>query len=85
MEEDERLSQEQMSSSCGSRQLVLGRGHAGTEDPAGREEVQGEERERELSTAPTTLLGEKPDPQLDMLFREAELIARNLKESGTRR
>jgi hypothetical protein len=28
---------------------------------------------------------DKPTASLDMLFREAEVIARNLKESGTRR
>jgi hypothetical protein len=51
------------------------------EEPApqggSREQTPGEEDDAETATRPASLL--------DMLFREAEVIARNLKESGTRR
>lgn len=54
-------------------------------------QVQGvEEKLSPRETTPEPELGEerekrkKPSP-LEMLFREAEVIAQNLKESGTRR
>ncbi len=41
---------------------------------------------QQKADANDTAQGEgKPTPSLDMLYREAEVIARNLKESGTRR
>jgi len=52
-----------------------------------------EKRSPELSVPPEPPAGEadedevesRPASTLDMWFREAEVIARNLKESGTRR
>ena len=85
VEKDGCLPQEQMSCSRGPRQITREYGHAATANAVGHEDGQGDEREDEPSTARPTLLETKPGSQLDMLFREAEVIARNLKESGTRR
>ena len=52
-----------------------------------------EEKPAPQDISPETISGKgdegkkerKPTSRLDMLFREAEVIAKNLKESGTRR
>ena len=52
-----------------------------------------EEKPAPQDTSPDPISGKgdegkkerKPASRLDMLFREAEVIAKNLKESGTRR
>jgi hypothetical protein len=57
------------------------------------EEERTEEVPAPPASAPGPALEERPEEKneppsaspLDMLFREAEVIARNLKESGTRR
>jgi hypothetical protein len=55
--------------------------------PAEEEHIEGAPAPPE--TAPESPAGEERKPEqstaLDMLFREAEVIARNLKESKTRR
>lgn len=53
--------------------------HEGDSEPQG---VSQEQKSRETDDAEPA---RRPASPLDMLFREAEVIARNLKESGTRR
>jgi len=72
--------------------LTLRRGDR-LENRPSRARDKEEKRSPELSLPPEPRAGEagedegesEPASMLDMWFREAEVIARNLKESGTRR
>ncbi len=55
---------------------------AETEQDSAAEDVASQQKADANDTAQDE---DKPTPSLDMLVREAEVIARNLKESGTRR
>ncbi len=55
---------------------------AETEQDSAAEDVASQQKADANDTAQDE---DKPTPSLDMLVREAEVIARNLKESRTRR
>ncbi len=55
---------------------------AETEQDSAAEDVASQQKADANDTAQEE---DKPTPSLDMLVREAEVIARNLKESRTRR
>jgi hypothetical protein len=56
-----------------------------------KDEIEKKPAPQDIAPEPTSGKGDegkkerKPASRLDMLFREAEVIAKNLKESGTRR
>ena len=56
-----------------------------------KDEIEEKPASQDISPEPISGKGDedkkerKPASRLDMLFREAEVIAKNLKESGTRR
>jgi hypothetical protein len=55
------------------------------EDLEGESAPQGVAQEQRPPQGDAAEAARRPASLLDMLFREAEVIARNLKESGTRR